>query len=216
MILGIIFGEDRLIGYSFIGAGVVLTIAWSLMQEGGAAQQNTLRRRFEMTEEIDLKEIERKAWTSYFEDGLWDVFFGALFLIGGIRSLTNNVWYTLLLLVPILMLPIGKKLITIPRLGHVKFGPVRKLKEAKVIAVLVISVLATLVLWVLPHSGLSLPELSISLIMAGWIAVVFGMIAYYLDFRRLFAYGLLYALSEVLWGSSVNPLDQLCKRFRGL
>ena len=29
--LGIIFGEDRLIGYTFIGAGVVLAIAWSLM-----------------------------------------------------------------------------------------------------------------------------------------------------------------------------------------
>jgi hypothetical protein len=29
--LGIIFGEDRLIGYTFIGAGAVLAIAWSLM-----------------------------------------------------------------------------------------------------------------------------------------------------------------------------------------
>jgi hypothetical protein len=169
-----------------------------------------------MTEEINLKEIERKAWSSYFEDGLWDVFFGALFLIGGIRSLTNNVWYTLLLLVPILMLPIGKKLITIPRLGHVKFGPVRKLKQAKVIAVLAISVLATLVLWLLPHSGLSLPELSISPILAGWIAVVFGMIAYYLDFRRLFAYGLLYALSEVLWGEFGEPIGPVVQTISGI
>ena len=30
--LGIIFGEDRLIGYTFIAAGVVLAIAWSLME----------------------------------------------------------------------------------------------------------------------------------------------------------------------------------------
>ena len=30
--LGIIFGEDRLIGYTFIGAGVVVGIAWSLME----------------------------------------------------------------------------------------------------------------------------------------------------------------------------------------
>ncbi len=29
--LGIIFGEDRLTGYTFIGGGVVLAIAWSLM-----------------------------------------------------------------------------------------------------------------------------------------------------------------------------------------
>jgi LPXTG-motif cell wall-anchored protein len=31
VILGIIFGEDSLIGYSFIGAGVVLTISSSLI-----------------------------------------------------------------------------------------------------------------------------------------------------------------------------------------
>jgi len=130
-----------------------------------------------MNQKMSLREIERKAWTSYFEDGLWDVFFGALFLIGGIRSLTDNVWYTLLLLVPVLMLPIGKKLITIPRLGHVKFGPARKLRQSKAIAVLVISVLATLALLLLPHSGLSLPELPISPIMAGWIAVLFGVLA---------------------------------------
>ena len=30
--LGIIFGEDRLIGYTFIAAGVVLAIAWRLME----------------------------------------------------------------------------------------------------------------------------------------------------------------------------------------
>jgi LPXTG-motif cell wall-anchored protein len=44
VILGIIFGEDRLIGYSFIGAGVVLAIAWSLIA----------RRRRRATECIDM------------------------------------------------------------------------------------------------------------------------------------------------------------------
>jgi hypothetical protein len=169
-----------------------------------------------MTEEINLKEIERKAWTSYFEDGLWEFFFGALFLLGGIRSLTNNASYTLLLLVPILILPVGKKLITIPRLGHVKFGPARKLKQRRVIAVLTISVLATLLLLLPPHSGLSLAELPISPIMAGWIAVVFGLIAYYLGFRRLFAYGLLYALSELLWGQFGEPIGPIVQAISGI
>lgn len=169
-----------------------------------------------MTEEVNLKEIERKAWTSYFEDGLWDVFFGMLFLIGGIRSLTDNVWYTLLLLVAIIMLPIGKKLITIPRLGHVKFSPARKLRQSKVIAILVISVLAILALLLLPHSSLSLRGSLISPIMAVWIAVVFGLIAYYLDFRRLFAYGFLYALSEVLWGQFGEPIGPIVQTISGI
>ncbi len=169
-----------------------------------------------MNQKTSLREIERKAWTSYFEDGLWDVFFGALFLIGGIRSFTDNVWYTLLLLVPVLMLPIGKKLVTIPRLGHVKFGPARKLRQVKVFAVLVISVLATLVLLLLPHSGLSLPRLPISPIMAAWIAVVFGLLAYYMDFRRLFAYGLLYALSELLWGQFGELIGSIVQTISGV
>lgn len=36
VILGIIFGEDRLIGYSFIGAGVLLSIASLFMKKRGA------------------------------------------------------------------------------------------------------------------------------------------------------------------------------------
>lgn len=169
-----------------------------------------------MTEEINLKEIERKAWTSYFEDGLWDLFFGALLLIGGIRSLTDNVWYTSFLLVPIIILPVGKKLITIPRLGHVKFGAARKLKQAKAITILVISVLATLALLLFPRSGLPLPRLPIFPIMAGWIAVVFGLLAYYLDFRRLFAYGLMYASSEVLWGQFGEPIGPIVQSISGI
>jgi len=154
-----------------------------------------------MPEEINLKAIERKAWASYFEDGLLDILIGAMLLIGGIRSITDYAWYILLILPLILILPLGKMLITTPRLGHVKFGPARNLKQAKVIAVLVISVLATFGLLMLPKSGFALPpKMLISPIMAGWIVVVFGMIAYYLDFRRLFAYGLLFAISEVLSG----------------
>ena len=169
-----------------------------------------------MSEEINLKAIERKAWTSYFDDGIWEFLFAALFLIGGVRSLTDNEWYTLLLLVPVLILPVGKKLITVPRLGHVKFGSSRKLKQAKVIAILIVSVLTTLALLLLPDLGLSLPRSLVSPIVAGWIALVFGLIAYYTDFKRLFAYGLLYALTEVLWGQFGEPVGPIVQTISGI
>ena len=175
-----------------------------------------------MAETINLKEIERKAWRSYFEDGLWDLFFGALLLIGGVRSLINNVWYVgtlyiLLLLVSILILPIGKKLLTIPRLGLVKFGHARKIRQSKLIAVLAISVLATFALLMLPKSGIALPpNMLISPIMAGWIAVLFGVLAYYLDFWRLFAYGLLFAISEILWGLFGGYIGAMAQAILGI
>jgi len=154
-----------------------------------------------MAERISLKEVERRAWTSYFEDGLWDIFLGAILLIGGIRSVTDYVWYTLLILPLILVLPLGKRLITTPRLGHVKFGPSREAKQEKAMVALIISVLAIFALLLLGNSGLALPpKMLISPMMAVWIAVIFGALAYYLDFWRLFAYGLLFAISEVLWG----------------
>ena len=173
-----------------------------------------------MPETVSLKEIERKAWTSYFEDGLWDIFLGSMLLIGGIRSLTDNVWYTLLVLSLAIVLPLGKKLITIPRLGYVKFGPARKLKLGKAKAALVISVLAVFALFLLPvlftHSGLPLPRMPISPIMAVWIAAFFGLLAYYLDFKRLYVYGLLYGISEVLWGQFGKPVGPVTQTIIGI
>ena len=40
-----------------------------------------------MTEPLNLKEIEKKAWRSTFEDGLWDIYLGSLFFIMGVSPL---------------------------------------------------------------------------------------------------------------------------------
>jgi MFS family permease len=170
-----------------------------------------------MAERFGLKEVERRAWTSYFEDGLWDIFLGGMVLIGGIRSLSDNVWYTLLILPLILVLPFGKRFITTPRLGHVKFGPSPKAKREKAVVALIISVLAIFALLLLPNSGLALPPKTlISPMMAVWIAVIFGVLAYYLDFWRLFMYGLLFAISEVLSGLFGGYIGAMAQTISGI
>lgn len=159
-----------------------------------------------MTEKINLKEIEKKAWISCSSlDGLFDIAIGLIMLTTGIRTLADNAWFTLLILAAVLVVVVGKRYITTPRIGRVKFGAVRKVKQRNVIAVLGISVLANLVLLLLSNSELILPEMSISPIVAIWLLVVFGLLAYYLDFRRLYVYGLLFAISEVLWGLFDKP-----------
>jgi len=166
---------------------------------------------------ISLKEVELKAWSSYFEDGLWDIFLGAMLLIGGIRSVTDYVWYTLLILPLILVLPLGKRLITTPRLGHVKFGPSRKARQRKAVVALIISVVAIFALLLLSNSGLALPpRMLISPMMAVWIAVIFGVLAYFLDFKRLYAYGLLYGMSEVIWGQFGKPVGPVAQTIIGI
>lgn len=169
-----------------------------------------------MSQNISLKEIERKVWTSYFEDGLWDIFLGLLMLTGGIRGLTDNLWFYLMLLPAALAPTLGKKFVTIPRMGLVKFGSARKVKRKKVVAVLIISVLATLALLLLSLSGLALPKIPISPIIAIFYAGVFGLLAYYTDFRRLYAYGLFFAISEVLWGVFGKPIGPIVDTVSGI
>jgi hypothetical protein len=159
---------------------------------------------------LDLEQLERKAWTSYFEDGLWDIFFGLMMLTMGVRALTDNVWFTSMMIAGVLVPSVGKRLVTIPRIGRVKFGPARKARHGKVRAVVAISVLGTLVslllgLW----TGLYPSGAVGAFVLAIWVPLVFGLMAYYMDFGRLYAYGLLFAASAVLWellGSPAGPI----------
>ena len=40
-----------------------------------------------MTEKVDLRELEKKAWKSTFQDGLWDIYIGLLFMGMGLYTI---------------------------------------------------------------------------------------------------------------------------------
>ena len=43
-----------------------------------------------MTNHVDLKRLERKVWTSFFEDGLWDIYLGILLMaMSGVATILN-------------------------------------------------------------------------------------------------------------------------------
>ena len=81
-------------------------------------------------ENTDLKEIQKKAYTSYHQDGLLDIFAGTYFSIFATAILLDYIWdYSLGVFIPgillALILPLwiaSKRKITIPRIGYVKFG----------------------------------------------------------------------------------------------
>ena len=87
-----------------------------------------------MTENVNIKEIEKKIYTLYHEDGIIDIFAGAWIVMFGILAiLTDRVWvagmfpvYGLALFVAI------KKKITVPRIGYMKFNRQQKSKIEKV------------------------------------------------------------------------------------
>ena len=88
--------------------------------------------------QIDLKEIQRKAYTSYHQDGIIDIF-GSTYIVGfSIGILLNELYnFDMATLLPILLVPIilplwiaAKQKITIPRIGYVNFGKRAKPKFA--------------------------------------------------------------------------------------
>ena len=166
-----------------------------------------------MQQNINLKELERKAWRSFFQDGLWDVYLGLMLMamavgalisdVGGSKGLQYMVYFILLALA-MLGLWAGKRFVTVPRLGRVKFGPKGKARRKRVMTLLVFSVGVGAVLFVLTwlftkgnFQGLPLRHI----VPVVWIAnalIVFGLGAYFLEFERLYLVGLMYALAVPL------------------
>jgi hypothetical protein len=169
-----------------------------------------VRRESGMTTDIDLKELERKAFRATFQDGLWDVFLGLLLLnmgggtlLGGsqMSPLWSMVILTVIVGIVLLVFWAGKKYVTTPRIGLVKFGPQRKSKLRRVRVALFLSVLlgVLMFLWGLGAWSGRLPYLLAELPIPAYVwavqcLVVFSVAAYFMDVTRFYLYGVLYAL----------------------
>ncbi len=167
-----------------------------------------------MNDNIDLKKIEKKAWTSYFQDGLWDIFLGLVLLNFGIapiiEDLTGTIYeisYYAILIIAFIIFYGGKKYITAPRLGRAKFSVERKSKRKKTIIVLTLSVLFGLIMLILTSTDfLSFKNTIqfIAIIFGINAIIVFSIMAYFLDFNRLYLYGWFFAGSIILTELSRN------------
>lgn len=153
-----------------------------------------------MTEKIDLGSIEKKAWRTYYaDDGLYDIFFGIMVFMGAMRTIFDNPVFTLGILIGIIIIPMGKKYITTPRIGRVKFSKERLDKMTLLTAGIgVIVVITALLFFITVYIG-DFPKILISFLMVVMIVSAFGIMAYYLDHFRLFIYGILIASHEFVW-----------------
>ncbi len=76
-----------------------------------------------MSEEIDLKQIERKAYTSYHQDGLIDIMIGIALVWFIVCMAVELVWLGGIIVAALIPVYIGaKQKLTIPRIGYAKFG----------------------------------------------------------------------------------------------
>jgi hypothetical protein len=150
-------------------------------------------------DKTDLRQLEKKAWTSYHQDGLVDLFLGLL-LVAGFVAYTGwlgRVGGPILQLSCAFFLIAAKKWITVPRMGIVKFGPERRARKKKTALIASIAVLATVGLLVLTLTGrvgwIRQNHVAFSILLGVGVWLVFIVMAYMQDFTRLYAIGALFA-----------------------
>jgi len=163
-----------------------------------------------METNIDLKSLELKAWSPYARDGFWDLFFGLMMLSAGISTLTDNSWFTLLLIPNVLMVALGRIFVTVPRVGRVVFSRQRNLKIVKLTMGIGVAVMLAAALLAMTQKGIL--EISGSVFIVLLYLTVFALMAYFMNCGRLFIYGVLFANTHILWstyGEHVGGLSHL-------
>lgn len=160
-----------------------------------------------MAQPISLKEAERKAFRTKTNDGLWDIFLGGYFLMFVIvlylSPILGDFWSSVMFLpyfaLAYLAILLIRKYVVTPRVGIVKFGLVRKAKLAKFTVVMVAINTSALILGILAAVSFGNVPGQVYPIILGMILLFgFSLAAYFLDYNRLYIYGLLVGFSPIV------------------
>jgi len=175
-----------------------------------------------MVTQLNLKEIERKAFRSTYEDGLWDIYFGLIVICMSIfiyrpasgYSPMNIILAVLAMSVAYSLFWAGKKYITLPRMGQVRFGDIRRKKKTTMVIFLSVVVLVQLIVlglttlgWLNPEVGArvnhflksqDLMDLTVALIGSLFVVVGMTLTAYFSDFPRGYFIAAMMALAVFL------------------
>jgi hypothetical protein len=154
-----------------------------------------------MDTNVSLGEIERRAYRATFDDGIYEFLWGCIFLLFAwipiLESIGISRFYCyplILLLAPIPWL--GKRYITIPRLGAVEFGEKRKARNRNTILIAIIAI------------GLMLPLVTVMIIaglppgftwkiIAFMVAPIAAIGVFLMDYPRMYIYAILLLYSII-------------------
>lgn len=165
-----------------------------------------------MSQQISLREAERKVFRTATDDGLWDVFLGSFLLLFAVAPLFSpilgDVWSSLVFLpfwaLVFAAIRLIRKHVVAPRIGIVRFGPARqrKLRRFTVVMLVMNAVMLILGFVVAPNFG-KVPGQMIAFGLGAMLLIGFSVAAYFLDLSRFYVYGFLAGLAplvgEWLW-----------------
>jgi energy-converting hydrogenase Eha subunit C len=164
-----------------------------------------------MSDPIDLKELEKKAWKSTFDDGVFEIYFGILHfsltlgvILDNILSESLSTIITLSFIgLGFIFFLIAKKYISQPRIGKVKFAKPRIMRKVKIIGILTINFFILLILFLVgnlnPQFKLIFPGYLYGLIVGLlFFTLPLCFVAYFLQFNRLYVIAILTGISFFL------------------
>ena len=161
-----------------------------------------------MSQRISLKDIERKVFQSTFADGLWDVLLGCWFplqlAIAPLLSRSMGDFWSSAAFLPFwgaiyLVIRGIRKKVVFPRIGRVELGTVRKSRLKRFsLALLIVNVIALILGLIAALRFRSLPVGGPPFVLGLILLIGFSAAAYFLDFPRLYVYGLLGALAPLI------------------
>jgi len=158
-----------------------------------------------MVSDVNLKEIQRKVYMSFFQDGLWDIFLG-LFIVGwGLAILTEAAYLPGIYFFGIYFAIWGvKKWLTYPRIGYVRFSATsrRRITGRFLILGTAVFLLGSLaaILWGIGRVPQWLADY-FPLIFNGMLAAIVCFVAYWVRVNRFYLHAAFIFLGAVfhLW-----------------
>jgi hypothetical protein len=148
-----------------------------------------------MNEKIDLKKVEKQTYRFTFTDGIYDMAYGSLIFFIAIAPILRETLYPsyiiFLILPASLIIVLGKRFITVPRIGIVKFN-LNRTKSRNIIGLLIaILVPITVVMVVLTFLGVYNIRVGGYIVPVGaglFALILLSTIAYIMDYPHFYIY----------------------------
>jgi len=165
-----------------------------------------------MSANVDLKQIERKAWRSLLQDGFLDICWG-LSIVGlavylqlsklGVPDSTAILVFAGIEVAAVVVYWAGIKFVSRPRLGRVRFGARGKAKQRKawvILAILILAGAALFAAWSVLSGRWAPPEAILGgragfrIALGLCTMLILSMVSYFMDFTRGYVIGAFCAL----------------------
>jgi len=155
-----------------------------------------------MVTDLDLKEVQRRVYMSFFEDGVWDIFLGLFVLGWGLAILTDAAYLPGVSFVVIYSSIWGiKRWLTYPRIGFVRFSATSRRKITARFLILGMTVFLLGILVSIFWGLSSRPQWLVDyfpVIFCGMFAVIVCLAAYWFIVNRFYLHAALIFLGAAV------------------